>query len=66
MLLGSRFVPIALAVLAPVVIDIFAFHAFLAPGGVNIAALVVALELYLAWAYRAAFKPMLASRVTAA
>ena len=65
MLLANRFVPLALAALAPIVINIFAFHAFLAPGGVIIAALVVALELYLAWAYRAAFKPMLDSRATA-
>lgn len=65
LLLANRFVPLALAVLAPIVINIFAFHAFLAPDGVIIAALVVTLELYLAWAHRAAFKPMLESRATA-
>lgn len=66
LLLANRFVPLALAVLAPIVINIFAFHAFLAPSGLVVAALVVALELYLAWAYRAAFKPMLDSRAKAA
>ena len=66
LLLTNRFVPLALAVLAPIVINIFAFHAFLAPSGIVIAATVVALEIYLAWAYRAAFKPMLDSRATAA
>jgi uncharacterized membrane protein YphA (DoxX/SURF4 family) len=66
LLLSNRFVPLALAVLAPIVINIFAFHAFLAPSGVVIAATVVALEIYLAWAYRAAFKPMLHSRAPAA
>ena len=37
----------ALAILAPVVVNIFAFHALLAPG-VGVASFV--LELYLAWA----------------
>lgn len=62
LLLANRFVPLALAVLAPVVVHIVAFHTFLAPGGLPIALLVLALELYLAWVYRRAFRPMLASR----
>ena len=63
LLVVNRFVPLALAVLAPIVLNILAFHVFLAPGGLVIASVVVALEAYLAWAYRAAFKPMLAARV---
>jgi uncharacterized membrane protein YphA (DoxX/SURF4 family) len=66
LLLGNRFVPLALAVLAPIAINIFAFHAFLAPSGIAIAAIVVVLELYLAWSYRAAFKPMLEARAKSA
>src|SRR5689334_15071119 len=34
LLLANRFVPLALALLAPVVVNIFAFHVFLAPDGV--------------------------------
>lgn len=33
LLLANRFVPLALALLAPVVVNIFAFHVFLAPDG---------------------------------
>jgi uncharacterized membrane protein YphA (DoxX/SURF4 family) len=65
-LLANRWVPLALAMLAPIVINIFAFHAFLAPGEIGVAVVVLALELYLAWAYRAAFKPMLNAHTTLA
>lgn len=63
LLLANRFVPLALAVLAPVLINIAAFHAFLATQGSAVALALLALELYLAWAYRRAFAPMLAPRV---
>lgn len=61
-LLGNRFVPLALTVLAPIVVNIVAFHLFLAPAGIAIPAVVLVLELYLAWTYRAAFAPMLHAR----
>ena len=64
LLLANRFVPLALALVAPVIVNIFAFHAFLAPSGVGLAAALVALELVLAWSYRNAFRPMLAARVS--
>ena len=64
LLLANRFVPLALALLAPVVVNILAFHAFLEPGGLGIALVVCALELYLAWGYRRAFQPMLATRAS--
>lgn len=63
-LLLNRFVPLALALIAPVVVNILAFHAFLAPSGVAIPMVIVFLEVYLAWSYRSAFRPMLAMRVT--
>ena len=64
LLLVNRFVPLALALIAPVIVNIFAYHAFLAPSGVGMAGVIVALEIYLAWAYRAAFRPMLAMRAS--
>jgi uncharacterized membrane protein YphA (DoxX/SURF4 family) len=64
LLLSNRFVALALAVLAPIVINIVAFHAVLAPSGLVIALGVLFLELYLAWSYRQVFAPMLAARVT--
>ena len=60
--LANRFVPLALSILAPVVINIVAFHAFLAPGAMGVAIGVLVLEAYLAWAYRGVFAPMLARR----
>ena len=62
LLLGGRFVPLALAVLAPIVINIVCFHLFLEPSGIPLPLVVLAAELYLAWTYRAAFAPMLKAR----
>jgi hypothetical protein len=62
LLLANRFVPLALAVLAPVLVNIVAFHAFLAPAGLALPIVLTALELYLARSYREAFAPMLHAR----
>ncbi|MEY2880109.1 MAG: hypothetical protein RLZZ15_2489 [Verrucomicrobiota bacterium] len=64
LLLANRFVPLALVVIAPVIVNIVAIHAFLAPSTVAMAVVIAALELYLAWAYRSAFRGVLAARVT--
>lgn len=63
LLLANRFTPLALALLAPVLVNIVAFHALLAHGGLGLPLVLLALELYLAYAYRNAFSPMLAARV---
>lgn len=63
LLLSNRFVPLALTLLAPVLVNIVAFHVFLAPATVAPAIVILALELYLAWAYRSAFREMLAAKV---
>jgi hypothetical protein len=63
LLLGNRYVPLALTLLAPVLVNILAFHLFLAPAGLALPLVLVAAELYLAWTYRAAFAPMLRARV---
>lgn len=63
LLITNRFVPLALTLLAPVEIGILAFHAVFAPAGLPLPAILVALTIYLAWAYRAAFAPMLRARV---
>jgi uncharacterized membrane protein YphA (DoxX/SURF4 family) len=62
LLLANRFVALALVVIAPVIVNIFAFHAFLAPSGLVIASALVVLEIGLAWAYRSAYRPLLALR----
>jgi hypothetical protein len=64
LLLANRFVPLALALIAPIVVNIFAFHVFLARSGVGLASAILAVEIYLAWSYRRAYRPMLAARAT--
>jgi hypothetical protein len=64
MLLGNRGVPLALTLLAPIIVGITAFHAVFPMPGLPLALLVLALELALAWSYRGAFAPMLRGRVT--
>jgi len=59
LLLIGRFVPLALAMLAPMVVNIFLFHVFLEPSGIGMGLLVVAAEIGLAWSYRDKFRPML-------
>ena len=57
-LIAGRFVPLALVILAPVVVNIAFFHALLAPS-VGSVVMVVGAELFLAWHYRAAFVALL-------
>jgi uncharacterized membrane protein YphA (DoxX/SURF4 family) len=58
-LLVRRYVPLALTVLAPIVVNIVGFHLFLAPGELPVAIVVLGLELFLAWSYRASFRTLL-------
>jgi hypothetical protein len=67
-LLTGRYVPLALTVLAPVVVNVVAIHLTLSPSGPEfyLALLVLLLEVFLAWSYRAAFRPLLRARDDAA
>jgi putative oxidoreductase len=49
MLLIGAFVPLALIVLAPIVLNIILVHSFMAPEGLPMAILIGALEVYLAF-----------------
>jgi len=62
LLLAGILVPFALTILAPIVVNIVLFHIFLDPAGMPIAVLVLILEVYLAWAYRDAYKGVLDPR----
>ncbi|HEY4247016.1 MAG TPA: DoxX family membrane protein [Lacunisphaera sp.] len=62
-LVSNRFVPLALALFAPFMVNSLAFHGFLEHSGLPMSIVFAALELYLAWSYRAAYRPMLAARV---
>lgn len=60
LLLLGVMVPFGLVILAPVIVNILAFHIFLSPVPMQIAIalIVTALELFLALYYRAAFAPL--------
>ena len=58
LLLTRRTAPLGLVVLAPVITHIALYHAVLDPNGGWIAASLVALELFLVWSYRDAFRPL--------
>jgi hypothetical protein len=62
LLLINRFVPLALVLIAPFIVNSVAFHIFLEPSGRPMAGVVLALELFLAWSYRAAYRPLLTAR----
>jgi uncharacterized membrane protein YphA (DoxX/SURF4 family) len=62
LLLSNRFVPLALALLAPNVVNIVLFHAVLAPAGLPVALMLLGLEVFAAWTYRDAYVSMLRAR----
>jgi hypothetical protein len=62
LLIANRFVPLALVLLAPVLVNILLFHLVLAPRGLVIGLAAVAAELFLAWEYRDAYAPLLRAR----
>ncbi|SDM23778.1 DoxX family membrane protein [Lentzea albidocapillata] len=62
LLLTGRFVPLALALLAPMVVNIFLYHVFLDTSGFAMGLFVTVAEIGLAWAYRDKFRPMLQAR----
>jgi putative oxidoreductase len=65
LLLAGQFVPLALTVLAPVIVNIVLFHGFMAPQGLPIAALVAILWLLAAHQCRAIFSGLLRRQLAA-
>jgi putative oxidoreductase len=59
LLLIGKFVPLALAILAAIIVNIMIFHTLMAPEGFPPALVVTVLELFLLWRYREAFIPLL-------
>lgn len=62
LLLANRFVPLALVLFAPFIVNSVAFHLALERGGLVPAGVFLGFELYLAWAYRAAWRPLFTAR----
>lgn len=59
LLLVNRFVPLALVLLAPTIVNIFLFRAVLWPTGAGIAILAFILEVFLLAVYWKSFRPLL-------
>jgi len=59
LLLIGKFVPLALTILAAIIVNIMIFHTLMAPEGFPPALVVTVLELFLLWRYREAFMPLL-------
>jgi putative oxidoreductase len=59
LLLIGKFVPLALTILAAVIVNILIFHTLMAPEGFPPAIVVTVLEVFLVWRYREAFAPLL-------
>ena len=65
LLLANRFVPLALAILAPVIVNILAFHVFMAPSGLPLALFVAVLWTLIFVDVRTAFAPLVQPRLQA-
>ena len=64
-LLINRYVPLALSVLAPIIVNILVFHVLMAPRGLLLAMVVTALWIIVFLSVRSAFGGLLQERVTA-
>jgi hypothetical protein len=62
LLVFNRFVPLALVLFAPFIVNSVAFHLFLEHKGLPMAGISLCFELYLAWVYRAAYQPLFVAR----
>lgn len=62
MILTGVFTPLGLTLLAPIVVNIVLYHHYVDPSGLVIAYVVLALELFLAYAYGPAFHGVLNPR----
>jgi putative oxidoreductase len=65
LLLANRYVPLALAILAPVIVNILCFHALMAPSGLPLALFVTVLWALVFVHSRSAFTGLFQSRLPA-
>ncbi len=62
MLLIGRYVPLALVLIAPVIVNIFFFHVFMATAGLPLAIVVVILWLMVFAGVRSAFSGLFVAK----
>jgi len=65
LLITGRFVPLALVILSPIIVNIFFVHALLDRTGLPVAIFLVLANFFLAYFYRDAFKPLLTPKYEA-
>jgi hypothetical protein len=58
LLVWGRFVPLALAGLFPIIVNIFAFHLFEDPSLLPLAFVLMIIEVFLLWKYREYYASM--------
>jgi putative oxidoreductase len=58
----GRFVPLAVVLITPIIVNIFFFHAFLAPEGLPIAAFLVLGNSFLAYVNREKYRPLFSAK----
>ena len=63
LLLIGRYVPLALTLLAPVIVNILLFHLLMAPSGFGLALVVIVLWAVVAYQNRAAFRGLFEATV---
>lgn len=61
-LLSGFFVPLALVILAPITLQIFLYHFFLAPEGMFVQAGMIVIHLAIGYLYRDAYKALLSPK----
>lgn len=61
-LLTNRFVPLALVVLAPITVNIALINFILAPAGIPVTLVVLALHLFTMWAYRDYYRVVVSAK----
>ena len=61
LLLVNKFVPLALTLLGPVIVNIFLYHALMAPSGLGLAMVIVVLWFIEFWWHKKAFAGILSA-----
>jgi hypothetical protein len=65
LLLVNRYVPLALTLLAPIIVNILLFHLLMAPSGIPLAFVVTVLWVFVFLSVHSAFSALLQQRVPA-
>ena len=60
--LSGRFIPLAIVVIFPIILNILLFHAFLQPTGLPVAILLMLGDLFLAYYYRDKYRAFLTAK----